>query len=139
MQTQRLAQIMQERGVRRTPQRLAVWRLFAEEPGLTIREAVRALEPAGIGQATVYRSVKALEGAGLLLGFPAPRGELRYAAVLDHVHLLVCERCRAVRRLHECRLGGYEAEVEQKTGYRVRGHTLVVYGLCPRCREGGEP
>ncbi|WP_457638122.1 Fur family transcriptional regulator [Oceanithermus sp.] len=134
----RLAEIMREKGIRRTPQRLAVWREFSRRPGLTIREAARRLEAAGIGQATVYRSVKALEGAGLLLGFPAPGGELRYAAVLGHAHLLVCEKCGRVTQFGECRLGDYETEVQRKTGYRISGHTLVIYGVCPHCQEGGD-
>jgi Fe2+ or Zn2+ uptake regulation protein len=127
--------LLRKKGIRRTPQRLAVWRAFSDAPGSTIRAAARRLEKSGIGQATVYRAVKVLEGAGLLLGFPAPGGELRYAAVLGHAHLLVCERCGAVSRFSECRLGDYEEEVRRETGYRITGHTLVIYGVCPRCRE----
>ena len=126
---------MRQRGIRRTPQRIAVWQAFAERPGSTIREAARLLSDSGIGQATVYRAVKVLEDAGLLLGFPSPGGELRYAAVLGHAHLLVCERCGAVTSFNECQLSVYEAEVQRETGYQVTGHTLVIYGVCPDCRE----
>jgi len=137
MESRRLGDLMHEKGIRRTPQRVAVWREFSERPGSTIREAALRLQRAGIGQATVYRAVKALEAAGLLLGFPAPSGELRYAAVLGHAHLLVCEKCGEVTRFGECQLNDYETEVQRETGYQISGHTLVIYGVCPRCQEGG--
>jgi len=124
-----------ERGLRVTPQRVAVWREFAERPGSTIREAARRLEHEGIGQATVYRAVHALEGAGLIVRFAAPQGEVRFAAVLEHAHLLVCEVCCAVQPLEECGLGAYESEVARRSRYRVRGHTLIVHGVCPVCQE----
>lgn len=121
--------------MRITPQRIAVWRAFALRPGRTIREVAATLQPSGIGQATVYRAVRALEGAGLLVRFAAPQGEVRFVAVLEHAHLLVCERCGAVEPLEECGLGAYEAETSRRSGYRVHGHTLIVYGVCPRCQE----
>jgi len=128
---------MRQRGIRRTPQRIAVWQAFADRPGSTIREAARLLSDSGIGQATVYRAVKVLEEAGLLMSFPAPNGELRYAAVLGHAHLLVCERCGSVANFGECSLADYEAEVQRETGFTVTGHMLVIYGICPECRDGG--
>ncbi|WP_293170099.1 Fur family transcriptional regulator [Oceanithermus sp.] len=136
MDTDALERRMTARGLRRTPQRLAVWRAFAERPGRTIREVAAQLHEQGIGQATVYRAVRALEDAGLLLRFAAPHGEVRFAAVLGHAHLLVCERCGAVEPLEECHLGAYEAEVARRSDYLVSGHTLIVYGVCPHCREG---
>jgi len=135
MNTDALERRMSARGLRRTPQRLAVWRAFAERPGRTIREVAARLHEQGIGQATVYRAVRALENAGLLLRFAAPRGEVRFAAVLGHAHLLVCERCGAVEPLEDCQLGAYEAEVARRSDYVVSGHTLIVHGVCPSCRE----
>ncbi len=126
---------MSLRGLRRTPQRVAVWNALAESPGQTIRELAARLQGSGIGQATVYRAVRALEDAGLLLRYAAPRGELRYAAVLGHAHLLVCEECGSVRSLEQCGLAAYEDEVARTTDYRISGHTLVVYGVCPACQE----
>ncbi len=124
-----------ERGLRRTPQRLAVWRAFAEKPGRTIRQVAGDLAEEGIGQATVYRAVRALEGAGLLLGYASPRGEVRYVAVLGHAHVLVCRRCGEVTSLHECQIEDYERRLQSKTGYQISGHTLAIYGICPRCLQ----
>ncbi|WP_287372464.1 Fur family transcriptional regulator [Oceanithermus sp.] len=135
MEVPGLERRFRERGLRRTPQRVAVWSDFADHPGSTIREAAARLQRSGIGQATVYRAVRALEEAGLIVRFAAPHGEVRFAAVLDHAHLLVCERCGHVEPLRECGLHAYEAELARRSRFRVRGHTLIVYGLCPECQE----
>ncbi len=137
MQLLELSRAFRTRGVRPTPQREAVWRALAERPGRTVREVAAELSALGIGQATVYRAVRALEDVGLLVRFAAPHGEVRYVAVLEHAHLLVCERCGDVETLEECELDAYEAQLHQRRGFAASGHTLIVYGTCARCQKEG--
>jgi Fe2+ or Zn2+ uptake regulation protein len=54
-------------GLRFTPQREAVWRLFENDPaGFTIARVTAILSQQKIGQATVYRTIKALQDLGYL-------------------------------------------------------------------------
>ena len=54
-------------GMRFTPQREAVWKLFRDsQRGYSIPEAIEVLKDQGIGMATVYRTVMALQEIGRL-------------------------------------------------------------------------
>ena len=125
-------------GLRLTPQRLAVWRLFAQTPrGLTLPEACRAMYGHGVGQATVYRVVKALSDLGFLRYIHDPGGEHRYlAGGSGHVHHLVCRACGVTSQVTDCDLSTLEKLLAAKTGFAVHGHHLEFYGLCPDCGQG---
>lgn len=134
-------------GLRLTPQRLAVWRLFAASAtGYTLPEACRALRRAaaddrrhlgpGIGQATVYRLVKSFEELGFLRYVHDADGEHRYlAAGPGHCHYLACRSCGRTCQVTHCDLSTLEKLLAMQTGYSVEGHHLEFYGTCPACQQ----
>jgi Fur family ferric uptake transcriptional regulator len=122
-------------GLRFTPQREAVWRLFESDPaGFTISRSVAKLAPRGIGQATVYRTVKALLDLGYLKWVHDEGGERRFVASRPgHSHMLVCRSCLKVIESSDCDLSVLEKLIAAQTGFTVEGHYLEFYGLCPEC------
>jgi Fur family ferric uptake transcriptional regulator len=53
-----------------------------------------------------------------------------------HRHALICQRCgRAVEFPGEDDLQDLVGRVEAATGYRVEGHLLQLFGLCPDCQS----
>jgi Fur family transcriptional regulator, ferric uptake regulator len=136
----RLAQVRKrfgDAGLRFTEQRKSIWELFAARPkGLTIAEAVGELKDAGIGQATVYRTVRELRQFGFLQWVHEESGEHRFVAcVRDHCHHMVCRNCGNVA-VFDCRgVAMLEDLVSLQTGFSIEGHLLEFYGLCPECRE----
>ena len=122
-------------GLRLTPQREAVWRLFESDPaGFTISQATATLAPRGIGQATVYRTIKALQDLGYLKWVHEQGGEHRFVASRPgHRHMLVCRSCSKVVECGDCDLSVLEKLIAMKTGFAVEGHHLEFFGLCPEC------
>ena len=134
-------------GLRLTPQREAVWRLFAASSrGYTLPEACRELserpELSGrasrprqpVGQATVYRVVNALHALGYLRFVHDTDGEHRYLAGRPgHVHHLVCRSCGNAREVRDCDLSTLQKLLASQTGFTVEGHHLEFFGLCPDC------
>lgn len=122
-------------GLRFTPQREAVWRLFEAHPnGLTVAEATAILSGRGISQTTVYRTVGALQELGCLKWVHNQLGEHRFVASRPgHSHLLVCRSCAKAVECTDCDLSVLEKLIAQKTGFAVEGHHLEFYGLCPDC------
>lgn len=127
--------LFREHGLHCTAQRKLVWELFAAHPqGYTIAEAATALKAQGIGQATVYRTVELLARLNLLVQLQDDQHRSRYVAVcLDHAHALVCRGCHAVVEFSDCDLSILEKLLGVQTGYRIDGHSLVMYGTCPQC------
>ncbi len=122
-------------GLRFTPQREAVWRLFENNPaGFTITRVSAILSQHGIGQATVYRTIRALQDLGYLKWVHEDGGEHRFVASSPgHSHMLVCRLCKKVVACSDCDLSILEKLISRDTGFTVEGHFLEFYGLCPEC------
>lgn len=140
-----VAGVFERLGIPFTRQRRRVWEYFAGcGRAATIAEAADALKPSGVGQATVYRAVTLLTELGLLVRVRTTEGEASYTAMrVGHSHPLICQVCRKVVDFDgDGDLNYIEKQLEEKTGFRIFGHHLEVYGICPECAksesDGGE-
>jgi Fe2+ or Zn2+ uptake regulation protein len=122
-------------GLRFTLQREAVWRLFeSDSTGFTIARATATLTLQKIGQATVYRTIKALQDMGYLKWVHDQSGEHRFVASRPgHSHMLVCRLCSKAVECSDCDLSVLEKLIARQTGFAVEGHHLEFFGLCPEC------
>jgi Fur family ferric uptake transcriptional regulator len=119
---------------RNTRQRKAV-RAALESSGVPLRaqEIHRhaAVSVPGLGLATVYRTLRALQEAGevTLVALPGdtPRYELAH---LHHHHHFRCRSCGGVFEVHGC--PGNLASLAP-AGFSVDDHEVVLYGRCARC------
>lgn len=135
-----LVTALRGKGYRLTPQRLAVVRALVESPdhpGVEqVYEEVRRQHPM-ISRATVYKTVETLKGMGQVLELEFSGAGNRYDGrrVEPHPHL-VCRGCGRIQDLELPGLMREATEVAQKRGYRLLGHRLDFYGLCPECQGG---
>jgi Fe2+ or Zn2+ uptake regulation protein len=134
--------VFRAKGIPMTRQRRQVWEFFAlGSRAATISEATEGLREAGIGQATVYRTVTLLTDLGLLVRVQDRRGDIGFTAPpIGHSHPLVCGLCRRVVRFDgEGDLTTLEAKLAAETGFAIYGHHLEVYGVCAECRGAASP
>jgi Fe2+ or Zn2+ uptake regulation protein len=120
-------------GLRVTPQRRAVWAAFGAGAGghLTADEVFgRARrELPELARATVYNTLAALVGAGILREVQS-RGAVLYDPNPDPTHQHF--RCRS--RLHGVHLEGVgELRVVDGGELVVHERTVLLEGLCPAC------
>ncbi|HMK92066.1 MAG TPA: transcriptional repressor, partial [Thermoleophilia bacterium] len=89
--TDTIADVFHQRNIPFTRQRRLIWEYFAgADRAATIGEAADELRAAGVGQATVYRTVTLLTDLGLLVRVQDRRGEIGFTAPpLGHSHPLV--------------------------------------------------
>ncbi|MCK8115721.1 Fur family transcriptional regulator [Anaerosoma tenue] len=104
----------------------------AEELHLAVADA-----SPGIGLATVYRAISAMQEAGAVVTVGDRDGSALLALCVrnDHHHHLVCTRCGRVLGV-ECPLGDAVSSAATREGHLVTSHEVVLYGLCVDCREG---
>ena len=95
----------------------------------------------GAGQcdlATVYRSMRLLESAGIVKRFDFGDGIARYELLCDgddgHHHHLVCTRCAEVVELQECFTIELEERIASRNGFKAVTHRLEFFGVCPACQ-----
>ena len=139
--------LLVQAGLRPTRQRAAILGAMegrrrpvtAQDLHAVLTRARPAGRPAdGPGLATVYRTLQALEHAGLVRTFPAGEGELAYKLCEPgHHHHLICERCGRVVEIPSCEVEEWAAQVAARRGFEVSSHQADIYGVCERCVEEG--
>ena len=126
-------------GLRPTPQRVAIIEaLDGKERPLTAQELHGEVRDrsAGLGLATVYRTLRALADSGVAQTFPSGDGELGYKLCEPaHHHHLICDRCGQVVEIPSCDVEPWATAVARRRGFTVSGHRAEVYGVCEACRR----
>ncbi len=95
-----------------------------------VLEAAQHAVP-GLGIATVYRTLRALQDEGWLAAVELPGESARYErAHLGHHHHFQCRGCDRVFEVDGCppNLAGLAPP-----GFAVEAHEVVLYGRCDRC------
>jgi Fe2+ or Zn2+ uptake regulation protein len=126
---------MKDKSLRVTGPRQAMLRVLGEARRPLSAEEIHTLAGDGmLDLVTVYRSLGALEEAGIVQRHPLERGRSLYAlpAAGHHHHHVICRRCGRLDRLPGCDTGAVEAAARAQ-GYVDLTHVLEIHGLCPAC------
>jgi Fur family ferric uptake transcriptional regulator len=122
-----------EKGLRITEQRRVIARVLSEAEDHPDVEEVHtrssAIDP-GISIATVYRTVRLFEEAGILERHDFGDGRSRYEAAPDshHDHLIDVESGRVIEFVDE-ELEMLQKRIAEKLGYRLVDHRMELYGV----------
>lgn len=138
----RVREALKGSGLRFTPVRADVLgHLSARGRPLSHGEIARARGTAGLDRVTLYRTLAALEGAGLVHRVQDHDGAWRFCAHVrpaggcpgNHAHFQ-CTRCGRMRCLAEQALPWVEVPKDSL----VIGKQFLIYGLCPACARAGQ-
>lgn len=142
-QTLRLAQALIEAGFKVTDPRLAIieeivgFRHDFEVPELAEHIEQRPGFKPGI--ASVFRTVKLLTELGLLQRVHSSDGCHRYELIRGHNHQVTCRCCDRTIEFEGCDFTELTGFLEKQTGFKLEGHWMEFFGLCPTCREAALP
>ena len=122
-----------ERGLRITEQRRVIARVLSESddhPDVEmVHERANQIDP-GISIATVYRTVRLFEEAGILDRHDFGDGRARYEAAPEahHDHLIDVETGNVVEFV-DPELEALQKQIAEKLGYRLVDHRMELYGV----------
>ncbi len=128
-----LEQLCAERGLRITEQRRIIARVLSESddhPDVEkLHERASAVDPK-ISIATVYRTVRLFEEAGILDRHDFGDGRARYEAAPEahHDHLIDVESGDVVEFV-DPELEALQKVIAEKLGYRLVDHRMELYGV----------
>ena len=89
-----------------------------------------------IGQATVYRAIKAMLEERQAVEVKVPGEPARYeASGKGHHHHFLCRACNRLFEMEGC--PGNLQKLAPR-GYTVEGHELTLYGRCPTCQPSAK-
>jgi Fur family ferric uptake transcriptional regulator len=122
-----------EKGLRITEQRRVIARVLSEaEDHPDVEEVHRRSSAidAGISIATVYRTVRLFEEAGILERHDFGDGRSRYEAAPEthHDHLIDVESGRVIEFVDE-ELEQLQRRIAEKLGFRLVDHRMELYGV----------
>lgn len=121
------------KGLRMTEQRRVIARVLQESddhPDVEELYARASARDSGISLATVYRTVKLFEEAGILDKLEFGDGRARYEdAERDHHDHLIDIHSGEVIEFMDPEIEQLQEKIAEKLGYRLMGHKLELYGV----------
>ncbi|HXJ41323.1 MAG TPA: Fur family transcriptional regulator [Bryobacteraceae bacterium] len=131
-----IASSFRERGLRCTSQRYAVLQYLLKHPcHPTVEEihgAVNRRDPR-VSRATVYNSLHALVGSGLVREVDLGGDATRFESRVERHHHFICDQCGGIEDIEWFEPG----EIAHLAGLRPRSiRAVLLQGLCASCRAG---
>lgn len=144
--TDEFKELLKEKGLRVTRQRLAVLEAIEScpEEHLTAEEIFEMVKVdcPDIGLATVYRTIQLLNELQLIDRINFDDGFVRYemGSAFSHEqkhrhHHLICMKCGKVFSFQDDLLEELEEKITETTGFSIVNHEVKLYGCCAMCRE----
>lgn len=130
------ADLLRQRGIQVTAQRLAVFRAVAGQPHVTadvVAEMVRA-EIGAISLQSVYDALGVLVAEGLIRRIQPAGSPARFEdRVGDNHHHLICRACGRVVDV-DCAAGAAPClAAADEQGYEIDEAEVAYWGRCPEC------
>ena len=129
----RIENLCSEKGMRMTDQRRVVARVLStshDHPDVEeLYRRAHAMDP-HISIATVYRTVRLFEEAGIIERHDFRDGRSRYEETPDHHHdHLIDMRSGRVIEFVDTEIEALQESIARKLGYRLVDHRLELYGI----------
>lgn len=130
------ADLLRQRGIQVTAQRLAVLRAVAGQPHITadgVAEIVRT-EIGAISRQSVYDALSVLVTEGLLRRIQPAGSPARFEArVGDNHHHMICRVCGRTSDV-DCAVGAAPClTAADDLGYEIDEAEVIYWGRCPDC------
>ena len=132
------AELLRQRGIQVTAQRLAVFRAVSAQPHITadaVADVARA-EIGAISLQSVYDALALLVAEGLIRRIQPAGSAARFEdRVGDNHHHLICRICGRVVDV-ECSVGSAPClTASDHRGYEIDEAEVAYWGRCPDCRR----
>lgn len=130
---------LQRKRLKTTQQREAIVEAFLKTQGHMGLEdlltSARKLNP-GVGMATVYRTVKLLEEAGLAQARQFGAGHTLYEVAGQRAHHdhIICQRCNHIVEFESDEIEVLQERVAKRLGFSITTHRHEIFGLCEKAQ-----
>jgi Fur family transcriptional regulator, peroxide stress response regulator len=138
MTKESLVKQLREKGLKITPQRLAIIGVLVEQrylhpsAGLVYKEAKKKKK--SLSLSTTYATLNEFSRQGIIKTLEFDTMENRYEGNLEEHINLICERCKKILD-YKAPFAVDQQEVAHKTGFSVTDTRLEYYGYCKECRK----
>jgi Fur family transcriptional regulator, ferric uptake regulator len=129
---------LRRRRLKTTQQREAIVDAFLRSTGHVNLEdllsSARKKNPT-VGLATVYRTVKLLEDAGLANSRQFGSGQTLYEVATGHHHdHIICQQCQHIIEFESDEIEQLQTDIARHHGFRIMNHRHELFGLCEKAQ-----
>jgi Fur family transcriptional regulator, ferric uptake regulator len=129
-----------ERGLKPSEPRNAVLEAFFDARGHVSLAEIHALARVrhpNVGLATVYRTMRLVEEAGLAGRHEFQGGGSRYETTVGRAHHdhLICQYCSAIAEFESPEIEQLQEQIAADRGFTLHGHRHEIYGICAACQR----
>ena len=129
---------LREKGLKVTPQRLAIIEVLIEKrdlhPGARLVYHEAKKKKKSLSLSTTYATLDELSRHGIIKTLQFDKMENRCETNLQEHINLICERCKKILD-YNAPITVDPKRVAKKTGFSITDTRLEYYGLCRECRE----
>ena len=129
---------LKEKGLKLTPQRLAIIDVLIEKkdlhPGACLVHGGAKKKKKSLSLSSTYATLNELSRHGIIKTLQFDKMENRYEGNLEEHINLICERCKKIVD-YKVSIGVDQRDVAKKTGFSITDTRLEYYGLCRECRK----
>lgn len=133
MNTQQIVDVFKSKGIKLTPQRIAVYKYLAENhthpDALTVYNNIIKTNPS-FSKTTVYNCLQTLTECGLLIPVNIDKDKIHYDADTSFHGHFRCINCGEIYDF-KCTEGG----VCGIDGFEIRHKDVYYSGICSRCKK----
>jgi Fur family peroxide stress response transcriptional regulator len=135
-----IIQQLKKKGLKMTPQRLAIIDVLIEKrdfhPGARLVYEEAKKKRKSLSLSTTYSTLNELSRLGIIKTLQFDRMENRYEGNLEEHLNLICERCGKILD-YKAPVTVNRKETERETGFSIIDTRLDCYGFCRECGKGG--
>jgi Fur family peroxide stress response transcriptional regulator len=129
---------LRERGLKITPQRLAIIEVLVEQgdlhPGARLVYEEAKKKKRSLSLSTAYATLNELSRHGIIKTLQFDRMENRYDRnPKEHINL-ICETCKKILD-YKVPIAVDQRKLAKKTGFSITDTRLEYYGYCKECRK----
>ena len=134
---------LRKKGLKLTQQREDILETFLKtEQHLSTEDLYKVIKKKkfGIGQATVFRTLKLLTEAGIAKEVYFGDKRVRFEHEYGHQHHdhLVCQICSKLIETVDFEIERLQDDLCKKVQFTPTSHRLQIFGICKQCKKGGK-
>ena len=130
---------LKEKGLKITPQRMAIIEVLVEQgdlhPGARLVYEEAKKKKKNLSLSTAYATLNELSRHGIIKTLQFDKMENRYETNIEEHINLICERCKKILD-YKVPIAVDQKGVAEKTGFSITDTRLEYYGYCKECRKG---
>lgn len=134
-----LNQTLKDKELRITKKRKLILEKIIENEGPISAEKILDMvkeDKIKLDLSTIYRNLNLMEKKNLLLKNTNTDGISYYQLNNhDHKHFITCISCNKKFIIDNCPINNIEKDLEDETGFVIKGHSFEFTGICPNCQE----